>query len=73
MDEDEILTEEVDRSELLDLYSEDLIKALNKKYPAKVPDLNDSDRLIWFKAGQRDVVEHLLFLLRNSDSATKDK
>jgi hypothetical protein len=37
-----------------------LVDALNKLYPEKCPNINDSERLIWFKAGQRSVVDSLL-------------
>ena len=39
---------------------EELIEDLDKKiYPLKSPNINDSEREIFFKAGQRDVVEFL--------------
>ena len=37
-----------------------LVDELNRLYPEKCPNINDSERLIWFKAGQRSVVESLL-------------
>jgi len=43
-------------------FSIDLIKELDHLYPARNPDIQDSDRLIWFKAGQRSVVDRLLML-----------
>lgn len=41
---------------------EGLIEYLDALYPAKHPSLQTPDREVWFKAGQRDVVEHLLAL-----------
>ena len=39
---------------------EELIVDLDKKiYPLKSPNIKDSEREIFFKAGQRDVVEFL--------------
>ena len=36
-----------------------LIEELDKIFPLLPPDLNDSEREIWFKAGQRDVVKFI--------------
>lgn len=36
-----------------------LIKQLDEKFPDACPKLSDTDREVWFKAGQRSVVEHL--------------
>ena len=36
-----------------------LIEELDKIFPLLPPDLNDSEREIWFKAGQRDVAKKL--------------
>lgn len=41
------------------MYSLDLVAELEKVYPARPPNLEDSERQIWFKAGQRSVVETL--------------
>lgn len=40
--------------------SVDLIYELDKQYPSKCPDPNDSERVIWMKAGQRLLVDNLL-------------
>lgn len=48
--------------EKLPTFSVDLIKQLDQEYPHRCPSLTDSDRLIWFKAGQRSVVDKLLAL-----------
>ena len=39
--------------------SRSLIKILGELYPKRFPDLSWSDREIWFKAGQRNVVDFL--------------
>lgn len=46
-------------------YSTDLINELDKAYPSRPANLQDSDREIWFKAGQRSVVDMLLSLLKD--------
>jgi len=43
---------------------DDLIKLLNKVYPEKSPDLKDDTKTIYFKAGQRDVVNFINTLKR---------
>lgn len=48
--------------EKLPPFSVDLIEELDKEYPDRWPRLNESDREIWFKAGQRSVVDMLLAL-----------
>ena len=37
----------------------DFIELLNKVYPEKSPDLKDDSKTIYFKAGQRDVVNFI--------------
>ena len=49
IDEDLVLPTKVD----------DLIKLLNKVYPEKSPELKDDTKTIYFKAGQRDVVNFI--------------
>ena len=41
------------------VFTDEQIAWLDKKYPQRVPDRRDTERDIWFKAGQVDVVEHL--------------
>jgi hypothetical protein len=36
-----------------------LVEALEKIYPSRPPSITDSDRMVWFKAGQASVVEFL--------------
>lgn len=55
----------------LPMYSEDLIRILNEWYPLKTPDINDSEREIFFKAGKREVVEVLLNLLQDKKEKIK--
>ncbi len=43
----------------LPLKTDDLIKDLDKLFPNKCADLNESERQIFFKSGQRSVVEFL--------------
>tara|TARA_B100000902_G_C26856042_1_gene690667 strand:- start:463 stop:636 length:174 start_codon:yes stop_codon:yes gene_type:complete len=38
---------------------DDLVKLLNKVYPEKSPELKDDSKTIYFKAGQRDVVNFI--------------
>jgi len=40
-------------------YSIDLIEELDKVFPKRHPSLTDSEREIWYKAGQRSVVDLL--------------
>ena len=49
IDEDLVLPQKVD----------DLIDLLNKVYPEKSPELKDDSKTIYFKAGQRDVVNFI--------------
>lgn len=57
------------RAELrhLAVSSRALIDRLDHLYPAAPPSLTDSDREVWFKAGARSVVAHLMALIRESD------
>jgi len=48
-------TEEI----VLPALSKDLIDKLDKLYPDKCPLLTDDDRLVWFKVGQRSVINYL--------------
>ena len=43
----------------LPLKTDDLIKDLDKLFPNKCADINESERQIFFKSGQRSVVEFL--------------
>ena len=40
-------------------YSTDLIEDLDKVFPRRHPSLEDTDREVWYKAGQRSVVDLL--------------
>lgn len=40
--------------------SDALIAELTALFPAKPPSLEDTDREVWFKAGQRSVVDFLI-------------
>jgi len=50
-----MITEEI----VLPALSKDLIDKLDKLYPDKCPLLTDDDRLVWFKVGQRSVINYL--------------
>ena len=40
--------------------SDDLIKYLNGIFPDKCPDLQDTEKKVFYKTGQRSVVNHLI-------------
>ena len=42
------------------IIKEELIKYLDKLFPNKCADLKDTERDIFYKSGQRSVVEHLI-------------
>ena len=44
---------------VLPALSKDLIDKLDKLYPDKCPLLTDDDRMVWFKSGQRSVINYL--------------
>ena len=46
---------------------EDLVKLLNEVYPEKSPVLSDDTKTIYFKAGQRDVVNVINTLKERSE------
>lgn len=47
-------------SNTLPVISDDLIQGLDNLYPQRHPDLSLSDREIWYRAGQRSVVDYLI-------------
>ena len=47
-------------SNILPLITDDLIQGLDNLYPQRHPDLSLSDREIWYRAGQRSVVDYLI-------------
>ena len=47
-------------SNTLPLITDDLIQALDDLYPQRHPDLSLSDREIWYRSGQRSVVDYLI-------------
>lgn len=51
--------------EQLPIYSIDLIKALDKIYPLTTPSLTDTEREIFYKAGQRALIDKLIVLTRD--------
>ena len=44
----------------LPVITDDLILGLDNLYPQRHPDLSLSDREIWYRAGQRSVVDYLI-------------
>ena len=44
----------------LPIIKEELIKYLDKLFPNKFADLKETERDIFYKSGQRSVVEHLI-------------
>ena len=47
---------------------EELVKTLDKVFPDKSADFKDSERTVWFKAGQRSVVNWLIELKNRSEN-----
>tara|TARA_Y100001963_G_scaffold80315_1_gene111446 strand:- start:169 stop:378 length:210 start_codon:yes stop_codon:yes gene_type:complete len=43
----------------LPVLTDELLDALDSIYPSKPPDLSWTDREVWYKAGQRSVVDFL--------------
>ncbi|HCO12753.1 MAG TPA: hypothetical protein DIT46_01130 [Gemmatimonadetes bacterium] len=37
-----------------------LVKALDEMFPVQCPRLDDTERMVWFRAGQRAVVDFLI-------------
>jgi len=48
--------------------SHDLIELLDADYPDRCPHIEDTDREIWFNAGQRSVINRLLALRKQEDA-----
>ena len=44
----------------LPLITDDLLQGLDNLYPQRHPDLSLSDREIWYRSGQRSVVDYLI-------------
>jgi hypothetical protein len=42
------------------IIKQELIKYLDNLFPDKCPDLKDSEKEIYYKSGQRSVVNHLI-------------
>lgn len=58
--------------ERLPTYSADLIEALDKQYPLRNPDVNDTEKQIMYRAGQRSVVEMLKSKLKTAEDNILD-
>lgn len=50
----------MDNSIKVPIIKEELIKYLNSLFPDKCADLKDTDKEIYYKSGQRSVVNHLI-------------
>ena len=46
------------------ILSEDLINALDERFPESCAELQGTENEIWYKAGQRSVVKFLLQIMR---------
>ncbi len=44
----------------LPVITDELIKALDQVFPNRCPDLSLSDREVWYRSGQRYVVDYLI-------------
>jgi len=47
-------------SEKLPVITDELILALNQIFPNRHPDLSLTDREVWYRAGQRSLVDYLI-------------
>ena len=47
-------------SEKLPVITDDLIFALDQIFPNRHPDLSLTDRDVWYRAGQRSLVDYLI-------------
>lgn len=52
--------------------SSELIRELDKQIPPKCASLSEEERHIWFYAGKRAVVEHLLLRLKKTEGKDSD-
>lgn len=53
--------------------SSDLIRQLDEEIPHETPNLGESERAIFYRAGQRDLVDRLLVQLNTDDSSDPEK
>ena len=44
----------------LPVITDELLQALDAVFPNRCPDLSFSDREVWYRAGQRSVVDYLI-------------
>lgn len=50
------------------MINEKIIGYLKRKFPDKSPDLTNSEKEIWYKAGQVSVVRHLEGILKDQEN-----
>lgn len=55
-------------TERFPIVSEELIKALDILFPDKAPDINLTDKEVWFNAGSVEVVRRLKAIKKKQDS-----
>ena len=46
--------------DVLPIITDELINSLAVVFPSRPPELSDTDREVWYKAGQRSVVDYLI-------------
>ena len=46
--------------DVLPVITDELINSLAVVFPSRPPELSDTDREVWYKAGQRSVVDYLI-------------
>ncbi len=51
----------------------ELTEWLNKQFPITTPKLEQTEREIFFQAGQRSVVEHLISILKEQSDTIMEK
>jgi len=59
----------MDSDDAFPAVSKALLAALNERFPVQCPNLSDTERMVWFKAGQRQVVDFLFEQLRRQEAS----
>jgi len=58
--------------ENLPIIPSNLLDALDKLYPDRYPDLSCPEREVWFKAGQRSVIDFLIMVKKEQENTILD-
>jgi len=58
--------------ENLPIIPSNLLDALDKLYPNRHPDLSCPEREVWFKAGQRSVIDFLIMVKKEQEKTILD-